>query len=82
MVTIRARHPLQFFFECPECGTYRVSEETLRSFITAPLENRLEDVLREGATGAVLKFESGCPVCRPNSRQSVSLSALRIVTEH
>ena len=69
--------PREFFFECPRDGTYRVSEETLRQFLTEKLRRRLDKRLEGGAHGAKLKFAEGCPTCEPNSTHEVTLIALR-----
>ncbi len=70
--------PRQFFFECAKCGTYPVSEKTLRRFITPKLRKELDKKLASGAGGAVLKFLNGCPACTPdNPHAKVELSALK-----
>ncbi len=76
MVTIRAPHPRQFFFKCQTHGRYRVSEETLRKFISRQMEKELNRNLEKGAHGAVLEFAEFCPQCDPNGFGEVTLSAL------
>jgi len=67
-----------FFFECSlKCGEYPVAEKTLREFITGDLAGELDERFKEGAVGAKLTFENGCPRCEPNSPHEVELSALR-----
>jgi transcription elongation factor Elf1 len=68
--------PLEFFFECPNCGTYRVSQESLRLAITPRLNRRLTKALDKGAVGAKLQFAVQCPKCMPNSEYEVTLMSL------
>ena len=74
--------PRELWFECPHCGTYRVSEETLRKFLTPPLRQKLDDRLSHGAIGAKLKFKDDCPRCKPEGTHEVELRALRARTHH
>ena len=68
---------LQFFFRCSECGTYRVSEETARKFLSKKLKKKLDKSIRSGAYGAILTFQNGCPNCKPkNKAAEIELSAL------
>jgi hypothetical protein len=57
--------PHEFFVECPQCGVYRISEDTARKFLTPRLRVKLDKRLRNGAVGAKLKFKGGCPTCEP-----------------
>jgi hypothetical protein len=69
--------PAQFFFRCSTCGTYRVSEETARKFLTKKLRKKLDESVRKGAHGAILTFLNGCPNCRPDNKAvEIELSAL------
>ena len=68
--------PRQFFLECPKCGTYRISEETARRFLTQKLGKKLDKRLKGGAVGAKLVFEGGCPNCKSNATHKVTLVAL------
>lgn len=77
MVTKSIPPPREFFFECPRDGTYRVSEETLRQFLTGRLRSKLDDRLVHGAHGAKLKFKGGCPTCEPDGTHEVTLIALK-----
>ena len=80
MAQIRGPPPpsLQFFFRCPTCGTYRVSEETARKFLTKKLRKKLDESIRKGAHGAILTFHNGCPNCTPDNPDAViELSALK-----
>jgi hypothetical protein len=67
----------EFFFQCPRDGTYRVSLETLRQFITPTLREDLDDRMARGAVGAELRFDGGCPRCEPDSSHTVTLVALK-----
>lgn len=78
MVTIRTNFPRQFFFECSTCGRYHVSEETLRKFLASELEEKLDQRLKGGAEGAILKFKESCPVCQPDSTYKLELIALHL----
>lgn len=68
--------PLEFFFECPRCGTYRVSEESARFCLTPSLQKKLDRELKNKAVGAKLKFKDQCPQCAPNSEYEITLVAL------
>ena len=74
--------PREFWFECPVCGTYRVSEETLREFLTPQLRQKLDDRLSKGAIGAKLKFKSSCPLCKPEGTHELELRSLRPRVHH
>lgn len=76
MLTIQFPLPLQFFFRCPRCGEYRVSEETLRRFLSKRLKKKLSAALKQGAHGAVLSFTDGCTACEPNDVHEAELSVL------
>lgn len=70
--------PKRFWFKCYTCGQYPVTERTMRKFLTRPLQKKLDAALRDGAEGAVLSFENGCPNCKPNNEKAViELSVLR-----
>ena len=68
--------PRQFFVQCPRCGTYPISEETARRFITPRLRAELDKRLKKGAVGMELKFQGGCPKCEPNTTHKIELIAL------
>ena len=72
----RISPPRQFFFECPNCGVYRIREEVLRRFLTKKLKQKLSEALDEGAGGAKLKFKGGCPNCEKNTTHEVALVSL------
>ena len=65
--------PRQFFVQCPNCRTYRISEDTARKFLTPGLQRKLDDRLKKGAVGATLKLEGGCPNCEPNATHEIEL---------
>jgi hypothetical protein len=69
--------PRQFYVECPQCGTYRTTNETVRRFITPKLREVLDNQWHQGAVGAKLKFSGGCPKCQPNSTHEIELIALK-----
>jgi len=69
--------PPQFFGRCEKCGQYPISEETARKFLTKKLKKKLDQFLKQGAHGAVLKFEDHCPVCQPNQKVIIELVVLR-----
>jgi len=77
MVTKSIPLSREFFFECPKCGVYRVSEETARGFLTPRLLEKLDDRFLKGAFGARLVFDSGCPRCEPSQVHKIELVALK-----
>lgn len=74
--------PRQFFVQCPNCGTYRVSEEAARSYLSPELKRKLDDRLAKGAAGAKLKFKKHCFTCKPESAYVVELVTLKAETTH
>lgn len=69
--------PREFFMRCTKCGTYRISEETARKFLTEKLNKKLDRGFQEGIYGATLSCKEGCPVCKPNGTFEITLLALR-----
>ena len=69
--------PREFWYECPKCGTYRVSEGSVREFLTPVMETVLNDRLKSGAAGAKLKFKSCCPLCQSEGRLDFEIIALK-----
>ena len=74
--------PRQFFVQCPNCGTYRVSEGAARSYLSAQLKQKLDDRLAKGAAGAKLKFLKHCFTCKPKAAYHIELVTLKAETTH
>lgn len=65
---------MEFIFECPHCAQYNVNPDTLKAAITPDLQTKLTDRIDTSTVSkAILRFESDCPRCKPNSEYKVSL---------
>ena len=74
--------PRQFYVECPNCGIYRVSEQTAHKYLSSELRRKLDDRLAKGAAGAKLKFKKHCFTCKPKSAYHIELVTLRAEPTH
>ncbi len=63
-MSIRDRSP-PFLFRCQECGEYLVKRSTFLKFLSQDDLESVNKDLKEGAVGAVIKFEECCPKCEP-----------------
>ena len=69
---------MHFKFACPQCGAYRVDEQTFRAFLTPKLAGILDERLSLGDVAeAVNEFDGFCPRCRQNSDLKVTLTVRR-----
>jgi len=66
----------EFWFKCPNCGAYRVSERTMMKFIPLTSCEEVKRKLEQGAAGVSLKFESKCPKCTPKGMSDFSINIL------
>jgi len=73
MVVKSILQPRQFFFQCPKCGRYHVSEAHLYSFLAPPLQERLDQKFERGANTAILELSPSCPNCDPEGVYRVKL---------
>jgi hypothetical protein len=65
---------MNFFFECPVCGTYTVDKDTFEAVLTPELRERLHSRLKsEVEARPIVRFEGDCLKCRPDSEHRISL---------
>lgn len=72
----------EFWFKCPKCGEYEVTEEAFKaflpSFVRSKIETKIKERIKKGAAGAVIKFAKECPKCIPEGRtkETITIKAL------
>lgn len=56
---------VEFWFKCPNCGEYKVSEKIFMNFAPSNYHKQLRKKITQGAAGAAIEFDSKCPKCCP-----------------
>lgn len=67
---------VEFWFKCPICGKYRVTEKKFMLFIPLPSRNQLVKKIKQGAVGVVVEFDSQCPKCFPKGASKGTVKVL------
>jgi hypothetical protein len=53
----------EYYFLCPGCKFYAVTDETFKELTTGDLWDRVEEALSQGADFGVIEFDERCPLC-------------------